>query len=214
MSSSNRALLALSVLETVQPPDRELVEGLFARDPEAAVLTYRKFAPRIYRIVARSMGPRADAEDITQDVFLRVFDKIHTLRDADALESFILSIALRVIKWQLRKQRIRSVLHLSGDGLLPERSVPASDAEAREALRRLYDCLDRLPASERTVFVLRHIEAMELPEVAKAVGASLSTTKRRLRRALETVSVQLDLPSLLGSHEVRRKKPPTEGNEA
>ena len=163
--------------------DRELVAALVTRDPRAAVIAYRRFAPRVFGIVQRALGPGADAEDLTQDIFLRVFARIHTLRDPDALSSFVLSVALRVIKWQLRQRRVRRILNLTDDGHVPEASGSALDSEAREALRKFYSLMGQLPTDERTVFSLRQIEGMDLQEIADVVGVSLATAKRRLSRA-------------------------------
>jgi RNA polymerase sigma-70 factor (ECF subfamily) len=171
--------------------DRELVGALLAQDTKAHILTYRRYAPRIFGIVQRAFGPTVDAEDLTQDIFLRVFSRVHTLRNPDALSSFVLSVALRVIKWQLRQRRVRRILHLTQDGNVPEIAVPARDSEARQALMRLYQLLDLLPVEERTVWVLRQIEGMDLQEIAEAVGVSLATVKRRLRRALDRLEFRI-----------------------
>jgi RNA polymerase sigma-70 factor (ECF subfamily) len=168
--------------------DRELVSALLARDPRAAALVWRKHAPRIFGVVQRTMGPDVEAEDLTQDIFLRVFARLHTLKNPDALGHFVLSVALRVIKWQLRQRRVRRILRLAEDGHVPEVSVPGLDAEARQALRRFYCLLDTLPGDERSVFVLRHIEGMNLLEIAQTVGMSLATIKRRLHRATARVA--------------------------
>jgi RNA polymerase sigma-70 factor (ECF subfamily) len=122
---------------------------------------------------------------------LRVFARIHTLRDPDALSSFVLSIALRVIKWQLRQRRVRRILHLTDDGVPPEIAVPGLDSEARQALARLYKFLDTLPVEERTVFVLRH------------VGMSLATVKRRLSRARNHLTSRLQVDSALRAYAPR-----------
>jgi RNA polymerase sigma-70 factor (ECF subfamily) len=129
------------------------------------------------------MGPEVEAEDLTQDIFLRVFARVHTLKNPDAFGDFVLSIALRVIKWQLRQRRVRRILRLADDGHVPEVPVRGLDPEARQALRRFYCLLDSLPGDERTVFVLRHIEGLELLALAEAIGMSLATAKRRLHRA-------------------------------
>jgi len=198
MSSARRAYL------TVVPPadgtawtDRDLVLALVARDPQASVHAWRKYAPRIFGIVERTLGLASDAEDITQDIFLRVFARVHTLRDPEALGSFVLSVALRVIKWHLRSRRVRKILHLVER--VPDLPTPGVDLEARRTLRRFYEVLDALPADERMVFALRHIEGMTLSEVADASKISLSTAKRRLQRASLRVAkkTQAD-PALAG----------------
>lgn len=180
--------------------DSELVAALVAKDPTAAVVAYRRFAPRVFGIVQRVLGPGADAEDLTQDIFLRVFARIHTLRDPDALKSFVFSVALRVVKWQLRQKRVRRILTLTDDGRVPEASQAALDGEAREALRKFYGLMEQLPIDERTVFALRRIEGMDLQEIADAVGVSLATVKRRLSRAHERLTRRIQSDSALTAY--------------
>jgi RNA polymerase sigma-70 factor (ECF subfamily) len=186
VSARQPHLSLLPAGNTQQWGDRELVVALLARDPRAAALAWRKYAPRVFRLVERTLGLASDAEDITQDIFLRVFSRVHTLREPDAFGSFVTSVALRVIKWQLRRGRVRKILHLVDD--VPELPVPSMDFEARRTLRRLYDILDTLPASERFVFALRHVEGMTVLEIAELSGVSLSTTKRKLAKAVLRVS--------------------------
>jgi RNA polymerase sigma-70 factor (ECF subfamily) len=181
--------------------DRELVTALLARDPRAAAQTWRKYAPRVFGVVERTLGLASDAEDITQDVFLRVFSRVHTLREPDAFGSFVLSVALRVIKWQLRRRRVRKILHLMEE--VPDLPVPSLDIEARGTLRRFYDVLDTLPADERFVFALRHVEGMTLQEIADLSGVSLSTAKRRLRRATLRVSKKTQADPTLSHYSPR-----------
>jgi RNA polymerase sigma-70 factor, ECF subfamily len=203
MSSARRAYL------TVVPPvdgtvwtDRDLVSALSAADPRASVHAWRKYAPRIFGLVERTLGLASDAEDITQDIFLRVFARVHTLRDPDALGSFVLSVALRVIKWHLRSRRVRKILHLVEH--VPELPTPGIDLEARRTLRRFYEVLDTLPADERMVFALRHIEGMTLTEVADANQISLSTAKRRLQRASIRLAKKTEADPALAGYASRK----------
>ncbi|WP_437948145.1 RNA polymerase sigma factor [Sorangium sp. So ce296] len=133
----------------------------------------------MFRIAARVLGPGADTEDITQEVFVRVFSRVSGLRDPTALGSFVFSVTVRILKWELRRSRVRRILQLSDTADLPEHPVEPADSEAREALGRLYAILDTLSADDRTAFVLRYMEGMSLPEIAEAVGVSLATVKRR-----------------------------------
>jgi len=181
--------------------DTQLVNALLARDPHAAAQTWRKYAPRVFGVVERTLGLASDAEDITQDIFLRVFSRVHTVRDPEAFGSFVLSVALRVIKWHLRSRRVRKILHLMEE--VPELPVPSLDIEARRTLRRFYDVLDTLPADERFVFALRHVEGMSLPEIAELSGVSLSTAKRRLRKATLRVSKKTQADPTLSAYSDR-----------
>lgn len=202
MTTARRAYL------TVVPPaegshrtDAELVAALLARDPSAPVLAFRKYAPRIFGIVQRTLGASSDAEDVTQEIFLRVFSRVHTLRDPEAFSSFVLSVALRVIKWHLRQRRVRKILHLVE--LVPEVSVPGLDIDARRTLRRFYEVLDTLPADERFVLALRHVEGMTVNEIAESAQISRSTVKRRLNKATARLSVKLAADPALAPYSPR-----------
>ncbi|XXY48485.1 sigma-70 family RNA polymerase sigma factor [Sorangium sp. So ce269] len=157
----------------------------------------------MFRIVARVLGPGADAEDVTQEVFVRVFSRVSGLRDPDALGSFVFSVTVRLLKWELRRRRVRRILQLADTPELPEQAVEPADSEAREALGRLYAILETLSADDRTAFVLRHMEGMSLPEIAEATGVSLATVKRRLSRATERVSSEVEKDMSLAAYCMR-----------
>jgi RNA polymerase sigma-70 factor (ECF subfamily) len=181
--------------------DRELVAALLAGEPAGAVQTWRKYAPRVFGIVERTLGLAPDAEDITQDIFLRIFSRVHTLREPEAFSSFVLSVALRVIKWHLRSRRVRRILHIVER--VPELPVPGLDIDARRTLRRFYEVLDTLPADERFVFALRHVEGMTLVEIAEFSGVSLSTAKRRLHKATVRITRKTEADPALSHYSSR-----------
>jgi RNA polymerase sigma-70 factor (ECF subfamily) len=146
----------------------------------------------VHRLLERALGPNGDVEDLTQDVFLRTFAGLPALRDSSALRSFIYSVALRSLKWELRRRRVRRILHLTPSGQVPDLPVRAADSEARQLLERFYTLLDGLGTHERTAFVLRHMEELKLQEVADLMGVSLATAKRSIRRASQKVSALVE----------------------
>src|SRR5450755_2025538 len=181
--------------------DRQLVAALLAREPRGAVETWRKYAPRVFGVVERTLGLAPDAEDLTQDIFLRVFSRVHTLREPEAFGSFVLSVALRVIRWHLRSRRVRKILHIVER--VPDLPIPGLDIDARRTLRRFYEVLDTLPADDRFVFALRHVEGMTLVEIAELSGVSLSTTKRRLQKATSRVMKKTEADPALSHYSSR-----------
>jgi RNA polymerase sigma-70 factor, ECF subfamily len=187
------------------PGDRELADAVVAGEPWAAGAIWSKHGPMVFRFLHRALGPVADVEDLAQEVFVVVFSRARELRNRDALRSFIFSVAVRMLKWELRRRRVRQMFELTRTDKLPDYPVPALDAESRQALRRFYTILDRLGAGERAAFALRHLEGLKLEEVAQALGISLATAKRRLQRASALVSrfVEADpalAPYARGSH--------------
>jgi RNA polymerase sigma-70 factor, ECF subfamily len=180
--------------------DAALVRAYSKGEGWAARAIWTRHAPMVYRLLERALGPNGEAADLTQDVFLSTFAGLPTLRDIGALRSFIYSIALRTLKWELRRRRVRRILHLSPSGQLPEVPVRAADSEARQILMRFYALLDKLGTNERTAFVLRHMEGFKLEEIAEHLGVSLATAKRWLSRGTQGVSALVEADRELSNY--------------
>jgi RNA polymerase sigma-70 factor (ECF subfamily) len=181
--------------------DAELARGLAAAEDWALAETWRRFAPMVIMTAQRALGSRAEAEDVAQEVFYRVFRRAKTLREPDALRSFVYSFAIRVLRSELRqRQRRRWLLpfqaHQAADGPSDAR---AADVESRDLLRRFNALLDRLRPRDRLVFVLRRMDAMTVDEIAATMGLSISTVKRSMAHASNRLSSWVDAdPGLAG----------------
>jgi RNA polymerase sigma-70 factor, ECF subfamily len=186
--------VVLSGQPRAQPPaddgeaDAALVAAILGGQGAAPARAWRRYAPLVRRIVRRTLGPRADVEDTVQDVFLVLFTKLPGLREPTALRAFVVSIAVRVLKSELRRRRIRRVMGLAAPHDLVELKAVGPDALARQALTRFYGILDTLSARERTAFVLRHVEEMPEPQVASAMNLSQATVRRLCQRAYARIS--------------------------
>lgn len=170
--------------------DGDLGRALLAEHPDAPREVWQRYAPMVYGFFSRSLGPDHEVEDMTHDVFVRLFQARGTLRDPESLRSYVYSIAVRMLKWQMRRRKVRRVVGLWKTGAMPEGtpSIAVDDgSDARAVLQAFYAVLNRLPVSDRTAFVLRHLQGMSLEETAKAMGVSLATAKRKIKRATEAV---------------------------
>jgi RNA polymerase sigma-70 factor (ECF subfamily) len=134
---------------------------------------------------------------VCQEVFLRIFRRIGEIRDPEALQGFVVSVTLGVARNEVRRRRIRSIVGLLPEEALPEPAGFPPPGEAREATRALYRMLGALSAEDRSLFVARFIEKMELAEVAAAHAMSLSTTKRRLARLVARVNARVGASPVL-----------------
>jgi RNA polymerase sigma-70 factor (ECF subfamily) len=166
----------------------QLVDALRRGEPWAAQEVWDRHAASVHRLMSRALGPRPEVEDLTQEVFMRVFSGIRGLREPNALREFVLAVAVNALKGELRRRWVRRKVSLSDSGSVPEIEAPRVDAEAREALGRCYAILDKLSARERAAFVLRYMEERSLEEVATGLGVSLSTAKRLVSRSSARVS--------------------------
>ena len=175
-----------------------MVSGLVRRSPAAAAQAFRRFAPLVNRVLRRILGT-ADVEDEAQDVFLHLFRRIGSLRDPQALPAFVLTLATRAAQWELRKRALRRMIQLSPTGEPPDQPTDEPDWGSRQAVRAFYRILDGLRATDRTAFVLRFVEKMEMKDVAIALGVSESTAKRRTSSAWQRVQARVsNEPALLG----------------
>lgn len=168
--------------------DGDLARGLVAGAAWANAEAWNRFAPTVYMMAARALGSESEADDIVQEVFYRVFLRVKGLREPDSLRSFIVSFAIRILKWELRRKRTRSWLSFQQPEAYVDVAHGSVDVESRDILRRFYGLLDRLSPRDRLVFALRYLESMTVDEVATSAELSASTVKRSLERASRKLS--------------------------
>src|SRR5260370_37263568 len=165
-----------------QPTDEALVSAYLNGEARAAEQICQKHAAMVERLLRRSLGPVEEIEDLTQEVFLRLFTKIPTLEDPEALRSFIYSIAVRVLRWDLRRRWIRRGVRLLPANEIPERATPSDNFEARQAVPRFDDILDPLGDRDQSAFGLHNMERLTPQDSARSLGLSIAPSKRRCSR--------------------------------
>lgn len=176
------------------PSDRDLVIAFWSGKGWAASTIVRRYRRMVRLTLARWTGCR-DVDDLAQEVFACLFERVRSLQQPAALRSFIIGITLRIVCSELRRRR-RARLRVTATGEVPEpedyyRRTAHHAPEAREALSRMEDVLARLSPSARHAFLLRCVFGMELTELASELGVSLSTAKRRVARAKSCVAAMV-----------------------
>jgi RNA polymerase sigma-70 factor (ECF subfamily) len=190
---SGRNASSFSLLRSVPAGDDDtsLAAALIAREPQAATIAWTRLSPLVLRLLRRYFGPGPDRQDLCQEVFLRFFARIDELRDQSALRGFIIGITLGVAQNEVRRAKVRRWIFLTQTGDLPDAPIASSDPEAREATVRFYRILAGVSAEDRTLFVTRYVEKMEVSDIADAINRPLSTTKRRLTRATRRIVARM-----------------------
>jgi RNA polymerase sigma-70 factor (ECF subfamily) len=163
--------------------DTRLVEGLREGRAWAQRALLEEHTGLVERVLLRILGRFNDLDDLVQDVFVRVLDRVDEIREPAALRGFIAQVAVFVAREAIRKKRRKRWLVFGGPDETPEPVAEGVDEEARAALGELYDVLDKLDEDTRIAFTLRYIDGMEVADVGQACGVSLSTIKRRLRES-------------------------------
>ena len=159
----------------------ELVHALRTGEQGASGELFDRYGVAIHRVLLRIVGDDAESSDLLHDTFLRALDHIDELRNPRALKSWLNRIAVFTAQEWIRARRRMG--HPRSPDSVPERPSVSPTPESREAVRSFYAIMDRFPADERAAFILRFVEGMELAEVAEACAVSLSTARRRIRRA-------------------------------
>ncbi len=184
--------------------DGDLARGLVAGEAWAVAETWHRFAPMVLAMAERSLGSRSEADDIGQEVFCSVFRKAKTLRDPDSLRSFVYSFAIRALRYELRRKRLRAWLSLDEPDALVGLGYRTSNVESRDLLRKCHALLDRLTPRDRLVFIMRRLESMTVEEIAATMDISVSTVKRSMAHASDRLMRWIDAdPGLAGLLDAR-----------
>lgn len=163
--------------------DAELVRAAAAGDSEAVGVVWQRYAPLVRGVLRGALGPDHAIEDLLQEVFVGFLRGAKNIHEGAALRGYLVGVAVRLAALELRRRKIRRWVMLTPTGMLPERGAPPADAEGRAALDALYRVLDGVSARRRLAFVLRHVEGLEILDVAATLGISESTARRELERA-------------------------------
>jgi RNA polymerase sigma-70 factor (ECF subfamily) len=182
--------------------DAWLVEGLRTGDEQAYEALISAFQQPVYNLVFRLLNDPADASDVTQEVFLKIFRKIGAFREESSLKTWIYRIAVNEAynyqRWFSRHRRQEVGLdggdeesfsyaqRLSDPGRSPFECV--ADQE-RHAL--IEDALGRLNPTFRSAVVLRDVEELSYEEIAEILQIALGTVKSRILRGREALRKEL-----------------------
>lgn len=146
---------------------------------------YRKHYRRVYSICLRMTGNVAEAEDLTQEVFIQLHRKIGSFRGEAAFTTWLHRLTVNQVLMHFRKRSVRSEL-TTDDGEMPDSIDPETiNPEAMPIVDRigLESAIGQLPNGYRTVFVLHDVEGYEHEEIARLLGCSAGTSKSQLHKA-------------------------------
>jgi RNA polymerase sigma-70 factor (ECF subfamily) len=170
---------------TKEPSDYELAQKSAAGDTAAFEVIYRRHFRRVYALCLRMMGNPVEAEDMSQDVFLQLFNKIGMFRGESAFTTWLHRMTVNQVLMHFRKKSTRSEL-LTDEGETPIQIVKGTENPGtmpvvdRISLER---ALQQLPPGYRTVFVLHDIEGYEHYEISDMLGIAEGTSKSQLHKA-------------------------------
>jgi RNA polymerase sigma-70 factor (ECF subfamily) len=179
--------------------DVQLVERARTGDEDACRLLVSRYERSVYNLVVRMLRHPAQAQDITQDVFVRVFRHLGTYDPAHKFSNWILRIARNAAIDAIRRREPEWVPLESGEGKVSPADTVAAPAgnegpdrvDREETARALEGALARLRPEYREVLVLRYHEDLSYEEIVEVTGLPLGTVKSYLHRARAEMASQL-----------------------
>lgn len=168
--------LALNADPTDETRDVRLA---VAGDSQAFERVYRSTVPRIHALARRLAGDGA-AEDLTQEVYLRAWTRLHTFRGDARFSTWLHRLAVNLILTRRKSMRTRESRQVSGEGIL-ERM--AGRVRNPGAMMDFEAALETLPERARDVFVLHDVEGYKHEEIGEMMGINAGTSKSQLHRA-------------------------------
>ncbi|HTE54966.1 MAG TPA: sigma-70 family RNA polymerase sigma factor [Kofleriaceae bacterium] len=167
-------------------PELRLVRDQ-ARDAASVEELYRRYADRVYRWALRfGAGNVAWAEDVTQDVFMGLVKRLPELHDTDDLGGWFYRITANRCLNEIRRGRfLRALVERFSTSASPDEpsSTPESVVLARSELGEALQALGALPARERVIFCMHHLDDIQQREIGEVLGCSKGHVSRLLARA-------------------------------
>jgi RNA polymerase sigma-70 factor (ECF subfamily) len=188
-----------------RPAEAEIVRRVRDGDQTVFEDLYRAHSKRVFAVCLRIVGNPTEAEDLTQEVFLLVFRKIHTFRGDSAFSTWLHRLTVNLVLMNLRKKpapvvSIEATPDVDEGSASQSVDVGALDLSLEGLLDRinLARCIAQLPAGFRTMLVLHDIQGYEHHEIANILGRSVGDSKSQLHKARKRLRELL--------HEIQRDK--------
>ena len=172
--------------------DAQLIQRVLAGDDIAFSVLVRKYQKPVHALAWRKVGDFHIAEEITQDTFLKAYQKLAMLKEPQRFLSWLYVIATNLCKAWLRKKRLRTESLENTERMALEKAtysgyvISENERTAIETQREVVKkLLAKLQESERTIVTLRYFGEMSSAEIGEFLGISANTVRSRLRRAQE-----------------------------
>jgi RNA polymerase sigma-70 factor (ECF subfamily) len=167
----------------MEAPDEELMLAYGQGDAGAFETLYKRHRGALYRFVLRAIKHRSSAEELFQEVWIRVIEARNRYAPQARFTTWLYTIAHNLLVDHWRKKGLTTV-SLDNEDAPSESANPARQAEGREALARLLQALEALPAAQREAFLLHEESGMTVAEIAAVTGSNEEAAKSRLRYAI------------------------------
>lgn len=174
--------------------DDQRVEEALHGDVDAFGCLIKKYERPIFNLMARTAGGLEEAADLSQEAFLKAYEKLHTYHRNNQFFSWLYAVSLNLARDFLRKKKRKAGIFRESDGPDQFREAQVPDAlqgDQEEEMKHIYKILGTLPLDYREALILRYRQDLPVKEVAAGLGISVSGAKMRIHRGLEQLRDKL-----------------------
>ncbi|MGC2637686.1 MAG: RNA polymerase sigma factor [Acidobacteriaceae bacterium] len=183
----------------MQESDHSVVRAVLAGDKDAYGEFVRAHSGAVFRVAFRITGNEADAEEIVQEAFLRGYQRLESFQQRSGFGTWIYRIAVNCALNRLSRPAIEAEYRHGEESDPQEKSVQvaAQDADpertllSREIGAAQEMAMQRLTPTEKTAFVLRHLEDRSMAEIADVLGIAANAAKQAVFRAVQKLRREL-----------------------
>ncbi|MEW6408054.1 MAG: sigma-70 family RNA polymerase sigma factor [Patescibacteria group bacterium] len=180
--------------------DQQLIKKCLGGDEKSLEILIKKYLKSIYRFAYRFVGNVQDAEDITQEVFVRVWKNLRKFDKQKNFKTWIFSIARNASLDFLKKKKVAPFSEFENEKgqnflaykLIDSRLLPDKLFETIETNDLVASMVKKIPLKDQKILSLRYNQQLTFKEIAKSFGGSIDTIKSRCRRALIVLKKIID----------------------
>ncbi|MHC4548342.1 MAG: RNA polymerase sigma factor [Planctomycetota bacterium] len=173
--------------------DRELVRRIREGDAEALRAIVERYQERIFALIYGIVRDRHEVEDVAQEVFLKVYTRIHAFDERSRFYTWLYRVAVNAAKDHVKKRSRRPAVALDEEATLADQAEsPVGHAATAETRRQVREEIAALPVRYREVLTLRELEGLSYIEIAQVLQISIGTVESRLHRARARLKRRLE----------------------
>jgi RNA polymerase sigma-70 factor (ECF subfamily) len=182
--------MKLKGIGTMQEIERELITKAGRGDRDSFREIYQRASGYVYTLAYRVTNTKHDAEEVTQDVFLKIHHSLNSFKFESSFKTWLYRIAVNTaLNHAKKRSRVttREVEEVFENPATVTQPDAAKGLEAGETEHQLKILLDQLNPDQRACIVLREIEGVDYQGIANSLGININTVRSRLKRARETL---------------------------
>ncbi len=181
--------------------EKELIHQICNGNPQAFRFLVKQYERLVFHVAARLLNRKEDLEDVCQEVFIKVHQKLPAFRGESKLSTWIATIAYRVAVNHLKKRKVGTEIDDSEREFLHNDMItndhPQNIVEKQELKTYVREMVDKLPSQYKTVLSLYHLEEMGYKEIVEITGLPEGTVKNYIFRARKLLKGMIENSELV-----------------